>query len=38
MIFLEVEDVDRYWNELLALGLTNKHENVKLFQLKSMIG
>ncbi len=30
MIFLEVEDVDRYWNELLALDLTTKYKNVKL--------
>ncbi len=30
MIFLEVEDVGRYWDELLALGLTAKYENVKL--------
>lgn len=30
MIFLEVEDVDRYWNELLALDLTTKYKRVKL--------
>ena len=30
MIFLEVDDVDRYWSELSALGLTTKYENVKL--------
>ena len=30
MIFLEVEDVDRYWNELLALDLTTKYESVRL--------
>jgi hypothetical protein len=30
MIFLEVEDVDRYWNELLALDLTSKYKGVKL--------
>ena len=30
MLFLEVDDVDRYWNELSALGLTAKYENVKL--------
>jgi len=30
MIFLEVADVDRYWEELLALDLTAKYENVKL--------
>ena len=30
MIFLEVEDVGRYWNELLALDLTTKYKGVKL--------
>jgi catechol 2,3-dioxygenase-like lactoylglutathione lyase family enzyme len=30
MIFLEVDDVDRYWKELLALDLTTKYEGVKL--------
>lgn len=30
MIFLEVEDVGRYWNELLALNLTTKYKKVKL--------
>jgi hypothetical protein len=30
MIFLEVEDVNRYWNELLALNLSAKYEGVKL--------
>jgi catechol 2,3-dioxygenase-like lactoylglutathione lyase family enzyme len=30
MIFLEVDDVDRYWNELLALELTTKYQGVKL--------
>jgi catechol 2,3-dioxygenase-like lactoylglutathione lyase family enzyme len=30
MIFLEVEDVDRYWNELLALDLKTKYKDVKL--------
>ncbi|MEO6168301.1 MAG: glyoxalase [Chitinophagales bacterium] len=30
MIFLEVDDVSRYWNELSALDLTTKYENVKL--------
>ena len=30
MIFLEVDDVDRYWNELLALDLPAKYENVRL--------
>src|SRR5688572_11719839 len=30
MIFVEVDDVDRYWNELLALDLTSKYPGVKL--------
>ncbi|WP_439584973.1 glyoxalase [Dyadobacter bucti] len=30
MLFLEVDDVGRYWNELLALDLQNKYEGVKL--------
>ena len=30
MIFLEVDDVDRHWNQLLALDLTSKYQGVKL--------
>ncbi len=30
MIFLEVEDVDNYWKELLVLDLTTKYKQVKL--------
>lgn len=30
MIFLEVDDVDRYWQELLALNLTDKYKEAKL--------
>ncbi|MDQ6901902.1 MAG: glyoxalase [Bacteroidota bacterium] len=30
MIFLEVDDVDLYWEELLALDLPSKYEGVKL--------
>ncbi|MEO7962150.1 MAG: VOC family protein [Ginsengibacter sp.] len=30
MIFLEVEDVDRHWKELVALDLPTKYENVKV--------
>jgi catechol 2,3-dioxygenase-like lactoylglutathione lyase family enzyme len=30
MIFLEVEDVGRYWNELSALDLESKYKGVKL--------
>jgi hypothetical protein len=30
MIFLEVDDVGRYWNELIALDLQAKYKGVKL--------
>jgi catechol 2,3-dioxygenase-like lactoylglutathione lyase family enzyme len=30
MIFLEVEDVDRFWKELLALDLTSRYKGIKL--------
>jgi catechol 2,3-dioxygenase-like lactoylglutathione lyase family enzyme len=30
MIFLEVDDIDRYWKELLTLDLTTKYQGVKL--------
>lgn len=30
MIFLEVDDVDRYWRELAALQLPSKYQGVKL--------
>lgn len=30
MIFIEVENVDQYWNELLALDLTAKYKNSRL--------
>jgi len=30
MIFVEVDDVDRYYNELQALNLPGKYQNVKL--------
>ena len=30
MVFLEVQDVDRFWNELVALNLATKYETVKL--------
>lgn len=30
MIFLEVDDVDRYWNDLQALKLDQKFRNVRL--------
>jgi len=36
MIFLEVEDVERHWNELLALDLTAKYKNVRLTPIREM--
>ena len=34
MVFLEVDGVGRYWNELLALDLATKYKNVKLTPVK----
>lgn len=34
MIFMEVENVDEYWNELVALDLTTKYEGVRLVPIK----
>jgi len=34
MIFMEVENVDQYWQELLALDLTSKYKNVRLTPIK----
>ena len=30
MLFLEVEDAERFWNELQALDITAKYKSVKL--------
>ncbi len=35
MIFLDVDNIDRSWKELSALGLTTKYENVKLTPIKN---
>jgi catechol 2,3-dioxygenase-like lactoylglutathione lyase family enzyme len=35
MIFLEVDDVDRYWQELLALNLTAKYKEAKLTPIRT---
>lgn len=35
MIFLEVDDVDRYWNELVALDLPSKYEGVRLTPIRN---
>ncbi len=34
MVFMEVADVVRFWNELQALHLTTKYETVKLVPIK----
>lgn len=34
MIFLEVDNVDRYWSQLLALDLTIKYKSVKLVPIR----
>lgn len=34
MVFMEVEDVAQFWDELLALDLPNKYKNVKLVPIK----
>ena len=34
MIFMEVDDVSRYWNALKALDLTSKYGNVKLVPIR----
>lgn len=35
MIFMEVENTERYWTELSALNLTAKYENVKLTPIRT---
>jgi catechol 2,3-dioxygenase-like lactoylglutathione lyase family enzyme len=34
MIFVEVDDVERYWKELLELGLSEKYEGVRLVPIR----
>jgi catechol 2,3-dioxygenase-like lactoylglutathione lyase family enzyme len=34
MIFLEVDDVDRYWREISALDLPSKYEQVRLVPIR----
>lgn len=35
MIFLEVEDVERFWKELVALDLTARYDGVKLTPIRT---
>ena len=37
MLFLEVEDVNKFWSELIKLELTSKYENVKLVPIRVLI-
>lgn len=36
MVFVEVDDVDRFWNELLALDLSSRYTNVKLIPVRKL--
>jgi len=36
MVFLEVEDVNRFWNELVALNLPDKYEGVRLTPVRQL--
>ena len=35
MVFMEVEDVEQFWNNLVALNLTAKYPSAKLLPIKS---
>ena len=37
MIFMEVDDVSRFWNELVALKLNAKYDNVRLTPIREHI-
>lgn len=36
MIFMEVENVNKFWNELLELKLTEKYKNVRLAPIREL--
>ena len=36
MIFMEVDDVSRYWKELLALDLVDKYKSAKLTPIREL--
>jgi len=36
MIFLEVDDLDRHWNEILKLDLTSKYPGVTLVPIRKL--
>ena len=35
MIFLEVENVEQYWNDLVALNLTDKYKEARISPIKT---
>ncbi len=36
MVFLEVDDVEQYWRELVSLDLTAKYESVRLVPIRNL--
>jgi len=36
MVFMEVEDVPRFWNELVALDLPSKYQGVRLTPIRTL--
>ncbi len=36
MIFMEVADVHRFWNDLMALDLSSKYENIRTVPIRKM--
>lgn len=36
MIFMEIEDVPRFWNELITLNLTEKYPDARLIPIREM--
>ncbi len=36
MVFMEVDDVHRFWSELMALNLTSTYENVRIVPVRKM--
>jgi catechol 2,3-dioxygenase-like lactoylglutathione lyase family enzyme len=36
MLFMEVDNVERFWNELVALNLIEKYKNIKLVPIKNL--
>lgn len=37
MIFMEIDDVSRFWSELVALELNSKYDNVRLTPIRNHI-